>query len=57
MTKAHLIEKVAEKATTLSRREVEKVVNCIFDAVIIPGSLVAQPQDQLADRFVAMDCV
>ena len=33
MTKAHLIEKVAEKATTLSRRDAEKVVNCIFDSI------------------------
>ncbi|RMH07507.1 MAG: integration host factor subunit beta [Nitrospirae bacterium] len=33
MTKAHLIEKVAEKAQKLSRRDAEKVVNCIFDAI------------------------
>ncbi|MFB3146222.1 MAG: HU family DNA-binding protein, partial [Nitrospirales bacterium] len=33
MTKAHLIEKVAEKSTTLSRRDAEKVVNCIFDSI------------------------
>ena len=30
MTKAHLIEKVVEKAKTLSRRDAEKVVNGIF---------------------------
>ena len=33
MTKAHLIEKVAEKAKALSRREAETVVNCIFDSI------------------------
>ena len=33
MTKAHLIGKVAEKATTLSRRDAEKIVNCIFDSI------------------------
>jgi len=33
MTKAHLIEKVTEKATALSRRDAEKVVNCIFDSI------------------------
>ena len=33
MTKAHLIEKVAEKATRLNRRDAEKVVNCIFDSI------------------------
>ena len=33
MTKAHLIEKVAEKATNLSRRDAEKVVNCLFDSI------------------------
>ena len=33
MTKAHLIEKVAEKAKTLSRRDAEKVVNGIFDSI------------------------
>ncbi len=33
MTKAHLIEKVVEKAKTLSRRDAEKVVNGIFDSI------------------------
>ncbi len=33
MTKAHLIEVVQEKATTLSRRDAEKVVNCVFDSI------------------------
>ncbi|MCY3728429.1 MAG: integration host factor subunit beta [Nitrospira sp.] len=33
MTKTHLIEKVAEKAKTLSRRDAEKVVNGIFDSI------------------------
>ncbi len=33
MTKAHLIEKVTAKAATLSRRDAEKVVNGIFDAI------------------------
>lgn len=33
MTKAHLIEKVAERAKTLSRRDAEKVVNGIFDSI------------------------
>ncbi len=33
MTKAHLIEKIAEKSVTLSRRDAEKIVNCIFDSI------------------------
>ncbi len=33
MTKAHLIEKVTAKSTTLSRRDAEKVVNCIFGSI------------------------
>ncbi len=33
MTKAHLIEMVAEKAPNLNRREAEKVVNCFFDSI------------------------
>ena len=33
MTKAHLIERVAEKATNLSRRDAEKIVNCLFDSI------------------------
>lgn len=33
MTKAHLIERVTEKAPTLSRRDAERVVNGIFDSI------------------------
>ena len=33
MTKAHLIEKVAGKMGTPSRRDAEKIVNCIFDSI------------------------
>ncbi len=33
MTKAHLIEKVAAKAATLSRRDAERVVNGMFDSI------------------------
>ena len=33
MTKAHLIEKMVEKAKTLNRRDAEKVVNGIFDSI------------------------
>lgn len=33
MTKAHLIELVATKASTLNRRDAEKIVNCIFDSI------------------------
>lgn len=33
MTKAHLIEMVAEKVRNLNRREAEKVVNCFFNSI------------------------
>lgn len=33
MTKAHLIEKVTAKASTLNRKEAESIVNCIFDSI------------------------
>ena len=33
MTKAHLIEMLAEKAPTLSRRQAELVVNTLFDSI------------------------
>ncbi|MDX2348160.1 MAG: HU family DNA-binding protein, partial [Nitrospirota bacterium] len=33
MTKADLIEKLAEKAPQLSRRQAELVVNTIFDSI------------------------
>ena len=33
MTKAHLIELVAQKISTLNRKEAEKIVNCIFDSI------------------------
>lgn len=33
MTKAHLIERVAEKSPTLTRRQAETAVNAIFDCI------------------------
>ena len=33
MTKAHLIELVAEKISSLNRKEAELIVNCIFDSI------------------------
>ncbi|MCZ6800682.1 MAG: integration host factor subunit beta [Nitrospirae bacterium] len=33
MTKAHLIDLVAQKISTLNRKEAEKIVNCIFDSI------------------------
>jgi integration host factor subunit beta len=33
MTKAHLIDLVAEKISTLNRKEAEKIVNCMFDSI------------------------
>ena len=33
MTKAHLIERLAERTPTLSRRQAELVVNTLFDSI------------------------